>query len=320
MTIARRSLLAAPAVLAASGAWAQGRYPTRPVRIIVPYPPGGVSDITARLLAENLTQVWGQAVTVENRTGANGMVGAEACARAAPDGTTLCLAGTAHSISPALYRTPYDTMKDLAYITTTSTTPQALITSPTLPPNTPQEFVDYVRARPNQLSYATFGALGMDLLCLKAGLSMTRVPYRGSTQGHPDLMAGRVDAMLDTITPTLPHIRGGRMKLVAVCSAERAPQIPDVPTVAETIIPGFTSTVWGILMAPSATPREVIQKIHADVVAILLRPDIVERHAGLGTTIWTGTPEQATAFVSEEMTKWTETARAVGIEVGNAPG
>ena len=325
MGFSRRGLLAAPAVLAAPAllaapAFAQGRFPQRPVRIIVPYPPGGVSDITARLLAENLTPLWGQAVTVENRAGANGMIGAEACARAAPDGTTLCLAGTAHSISPALYRTPYDTMKDLAYITTTSTTPQALIVAPSFPPGTPQQFVEYVRARPDQTSYATFGALGMDLLCLKAGLKMTRVPYRGSTQGHPDLIAGRVDAMLDTITPTIPHIREGRMKLLAVCSAERAPQLPDVPTVAETIIPGFTSTVWGILMAPAATPPEVIAKINADAVALLHRDDIKARHAGMGTTIWTGTPAQATAFMAEEMTKWSETARAMGLELQSAPG
>ena len=225
MTLTRRTSLAAPALLLAAGtARAQaGRYPSRPVRIIVPYPPGGVSDITARLLAEHLTPLWGQSVTVDNRAGANGMIGANAVARAEPDGTTLCLAGTAHSISPALYRTPYDTMRDLTYITTTSQTPQALIVTPDFPPNTPQEFVDYVKARPNQTSYATFGALGMELLCRRAGLEMTRVPYRGSTQGHPDLIAGRVHAMLDTIPPTLPHIRAGRMKMLATCGPNRAP-------------------------------------------------------------------------------------------------
>jgi tripartite-type tricarboxylate transporter receptor subunit TctC len=273
-----------------------------------------VSDITARLLAENLTPVWGQPVTVENRAGANGMIGAEATARATPDGTTLCLAGTAHSISPAMYRTAYDTMRDLTYVTTTSQTPQALIVSPDFPPNTAQEFVEYVKARPNQTSYATFGALGMELLCQKAGLQMTRVPYRGSTQGHPDLIAGRVNAMLDTVTPTLPHVRAGRMKMLATCGAERAPQIPEVPTVGETIIPGFTSTVWGILMAPSGTPPEIVQKIHGDVVTILRRPDIMQRHATLGTTIWTMSPEEATRFVEVETTKWAQTARAVGIE------
>jgi len=286
----------------------------RPVRIIVPYPPGGVSDITARLLAEHLTPIWGQAVTVENRPGANGMIGAEAVARAAPDGTTLCLAGTAHSISPALYRTPYDTMRDIAYITTTSQTPQALIVAPDFPPNSAAEFVDYVKARPGQTSYATFGALGMELLCHRAGLEMTRVPYRGSTQGHPDLIAGRVNAMLDTITPTLPQVRAGRMKMLATCGAERASQAPDVPTVAETILPGFTSTVWGILMAPAGTPAEVAMRIHADATALLHRPDIVARHASLGTAIWTCSPEQATDFMASEMRKWEETARAIGAE------
>ena len=313
--VARRSLLATPALLLGAGsAWGQSGRPTRPVRIIVPYPPGGVSDITARLLAEHLTPIWGQAVTVENRPGANGMIGAEAVARAAPDGTTLCLAGTAHTISPALYRTPFDTQRDFAYITTTSQTPQALIVAPDFPPNSAAEFVAYVKARPGQASYATFGALGMELLCHQAGLQMTRVPYRGSTQGHPDLIAGRVNAMLDTVTPTLPHVRAGRMKMLATCGAERASQAPEIPTVAETILPGFTSTVWGILMAPAGTPREVILRIHADASALLHRPDIVARHDGLGTTIWTCSPEQATDFMATEMRKWEETARAIGAE------
>ena len=311
----RRSLLAAPALLLGPAtAWAQGRFPTRPVRIVVPYPPGGVSDITARLLAENLPALWGQPVSVENRTGANGMVGAEAVARATPDGTSLCLAGTAHTISPALYRTPYDTMRDLTYITTTSQTPQALIVAPDFPPNSAAEFVEYVKARPGETSYATFGALGMELLCHRAGLQMTRVPYRGSTQGHPDLIAGRVNAMLDTVTPTLPHVRAGRMKLLATCGAERAPQASEIPTVAETILPGFTSTVWGVLMAPAGTPAEAIARIHADVTAILHRPDIVARHQGLGTAIWTASPEDTTRFIATEMAKWEETARAIGIE------
>ncbi len=316
----RRSLIAAPALLLASRAsWSQGRYPARPVRIIVPYPPGGVSDITARLLAENLTPMWGQAVSVENRTGANGMVGAEVCARAAPDGTTLCLAGTAHTISPALYRTPFDTQRDFAYITTTSQTPQALIVAPDFPPNTAAEFVEYVKARPDQTSYATFGALGMELLCHRAGLRMTRVPYRGSTQGHPDLLAGRVQAMLDTVTPTLPHVRAGRMKMLATCGAERAPQVPEIPTVAETILPGFTSTVWGVLMAPAGTPEEIVARIHTDTLSLLHREDIAARHQGLGTSIWTATPEATTRFIAAELGKWDETARAIGIEREAAP-
>jgi tripartite-type tricarboxylate transporter receptor subunit TctC len=311
----RRSLLATPTLLLGpSAAWSQGRFPTRPVRIVVPYPPGGVSDITARLLAEALTPIWGQQVTVENRPGANGMIGAEAVARAAPDGTVLCLAGTAHTISPALYRTPYDTMRDLSYITTTSQTPQALIVAPDFPPDSAQDFVAYVRARPDQTSYATFSALGMELLCHRAGLRMTRVPYRGSTQGHPDLIAGRVHAMLDTITPTLPHVRAGRMKMLATCGATRAPQAPEIPTVAETILPGFTSTVWGVLMAPAGTPAEVIARIHADATALLHRPDILARHESLGTAIWTSTPAETTRFIATEMTKWEETARAIGAE------
>jgi tripartite-type tricarboxylate transporter receptor subunit TctC len=316
----RRLLLAAPALLLAAHVRAAGRFPSRPVRIIVPYPPGGVSDITARLLAEHLTPVWGQPVSVENRTGANGMVGAEVCARSTPDGTTLCLAGTAHTISPALYRVPYDTLRDLTYITTTSQTPQALIVAPDFPPSSVAEFVEYVQARPDSTSYATFGALGMELLCHRAGLRMTRVPYRGSTQGHPDLIAGRVQAMLDTVTPTLPHVRAGRMKMLATCGAERAPQAPEIPTVAETILPGFTSTVWGVLMAPAGTPPEVIARINADATALLHRPDIKARHESLGTAIWTATPEDTTRFIAIEMSKWDETARAIGVEREAAPG
>jgi tripartite-type tricarboxylate transporter receptor subunit TctC len=224
------------------------------------------------------------------------------------------LAGTAHTISPALYRTPYDTMRDLTYITTTSQTPQVLIVAPDFPPNSAAEFVEYVKARPGQTSYATFGALGMELLCHRAGLEMTRVPYRGSTQGHPDLIAGRVNAMLDTVTPTLPQVRAGRMKMLATCGATRAPQAPEIPTVAETILPGFTSTVWGVLMAPSGTPDDLITRIHADVTAILQRADIVARHQGLGTAIWTSNPQETTRFIATEMAKWDETARAIGLE------
>lgn len=312
--LAAASLLAAPAILAGRKAYAA--FPERAVRIVVPYPPGGVSDTTARILADILSDQWGQSVTVENRSGAGGIVGTDAFVRMEADGHNLCLAGTAHSVNPATQVMPYDTMADIDYITTTSRTPQMLTVSAEFPADTAEEFIDYVRARPGELSYVVIGSLGMDLFADLLGLEMNRVSYSGGSEAHPDLIANRVNVMLDSVPATMAHVNDGRLKILAGAGPTRAPQYPDIPTLDETVLPGFTSTVWGIFMAPAGTPPEAIEQLNRDVVAALQRPEVVERHATLGAEVWTSTPEEARQFVADEIEKWSAAARAVGITPG----
>ena len=317
MTIAtgRRAVLFAALAMPAI-ARAQAAFPNRVVRMIVPYTPGGVSDITARLIAEPLAAAWGQPVPVENRTGADGVIGTEALARLPADGHALGLVSVAHAVNPAFHRVPFDTIRDFTFVTQTTATPLALCVPRSSPANTPAELVALAKQE-RGLPVATTGGvvrLAPQLLAQQTGIEVTDVNYRGSTAAHPDLISGRVALMFDTVAAILPHIQSGAVKCLATTGAQRAPQLPDVPTLAEALLPGFEATTWGMVIAPAGLPPAVLARINADVIAAMTRPEIVERHRTLGAATVTSTPDQARQMCAAEMEKWVGAARKAGIQ------
>ena len=321
----RRAALGAASLLAlATGARRAARaqggaataFPSRAVRIIVPYTPGGVSDITARLIAEPLAAAWGHPVPVENRPGADGVIGTEAVARAAADGHTLGLVSVAHAVNPAFYRLPFDSLRDVSFITQTTSTQLVICAARGFAASTPAELVAHAKRNPGVTFAGTGGVVRLApvLFAQRTGIELTYVPYRGSSAAHPDLMAGRVDIMFDTVPAALPHIQSGALKALATTGAQRAPQLPEVPTVAESLLPDFEASTWGVLIAPANLPAPVLAKLNADCVAALRRPEVVERHRALDAAIVTSTPEEMRRFCKAEMAKWTEAARKAGIQ------
>ncbi len=316
MKLTRRATLAAPALLLATRAGAQGGFPNRAVRMIVPYTPGGVSDITARLIAEPLAAAWGHPVPVENRAGADGVIGTEVVARSAPDGHTLGLVSVGHPVNAAFYKLPFDTMKDFSFISQTTATPLVLCAPKAFAPNTPAELVDYAKKNPGVTFAGTGGVVRLApvLFAQRTGITLEYVPYRGSTQAHPDLIANRVNIMFDTVPAALPHIQAGTLKAIATTGARRSAQLPDVPTIGEAFLPGFEASTWGMVIGPAGIPAPVLAKINADIRAALQVPSVVERHKTLGADIVSNTPDEMRAFVEAEMKKWGDAARAAGIQ------
>nr|WP_314075825.1 tripartite tricarboxylate transporter substrate-binding protein [uncultured Roseococcus sp.] len=323
MTLHRRAaLLAAPSLILGAKALHAQDFPTRPIRMIVPYTPGGVSDITARLIAEPMAAALGQPVPVENRAGADGVIGTDVIAKSAPDGHTLGLVSVGHPVNAALYRLPFDTMRDFTFLTLTTRTPLVFCTARSFVANTPAELVAYARTRPaGHITYAaTAGVVRLApvIFAQRNGIEMTYVPYRGSTQAHPDLISGRVDVMFDTVSAALPHIQSGALKALATTGATRSALLPDVPTLGEAFMPGFEATTWGMVLAPAGLPVPVVTRLHREIVAALQRPEVVDRHRILGAEVSTLTPEQSRDFTQSEMEKWGAAARAAGIEPQNA--
>jgi len=324
MTPTRRAALAAPALLLARPLRAQAPgFPARAVRMVVPYSPGGVSDITARLIAEPLSAAWGQPVPVENRGGADGIIGTEVVAKSAPDGHTLALVSVGHPVNAAFYRLPYDTMRDFSFVTMTTRTPLVIIAARGFPASTPAELVARAKeggeARP--VSFAAAGGvvrLAPLLFAQRAGIRMTDITYRGSTQAHPDIIAGRVDIMFDTVPAALPQIQAGTLKALATTGAERAPQLPDVPTLGEAFMPGFEASTWGMVIGPAGIPGPVLERLSDDIGAAVTRPDVVARHATLGAAVVRSAPEETRRFVAAELEKWGEAARRAGIQPRSA--
>jgi tripartite-type tricarboxylate transporter receptor subunit TctC len=317
----RAALLAAPA-LALGGRLAQAQaFPSRPVRIVVPYTPGGVSDITARLIADPMSNAMGVPVPVENRAGADGVIGTEAVARSPADGHTLALVSVGHPVNAAFYRLPYDTMRDFTFITLTTKTPLVLCAARNFAASTPAELVAHAKRNPaGHVTFAGTGGvvrLAPVLFGQRTGIEMTYVPYRGSTQAHPDLIAGRVDIMFDTVPAALPHIQAGTLKALATTGAARAPQLPDVPTIGESVA-GFEASTWGMVMGPANLPPPVLDRLHREITAAVQRPDVVARHRSLGAEVVVSNPDDTRTFVQAELEKWGAAARAAGVQPQNA--
>jgi tripartite-type tricarboxylate transporter receptor subunit TctC len=313
---------AAALPLLPAAARAQADWPNRPVRIIVPFPPGQASDIITRLVADELSRRWPQRVVVENRAGGAGAPALEAGARAAPDGYTLT-AGTSGTlgVNPSvLPRVPYDAERDFAAITNVAMVPLLVIAHPSVPQTTMQALAAEARARPGALDMASAGPatsqhMAAELLMLRANIRFNIVHYRGSGPAIADVIAGNVKLMTDSVASALPHIREGRVRAIALCSARRVPQLPDVPTIAETLVPGYAAAGWTGLVAPAGTPPEIIRRINADVVAILREQAIAERILGMGAVPDPMSPEDYAAFIGREIATFREVARAANVRL-----
>lgn len=322
LTSSRRAMFAAAGLLVAPRLARARTWPERTVRIIVPFPPGQASDIITRLIADDLSRKWPQRVVVENRAGGAGAPALEAGARAPADGYTLT-AGTSGTlgVNPSvLPRLPYDAEKDFAAITNVAMVPLLVVANPSLPYSTMQELAAAARAKPGDLDMASAGPatsqhMAAELLMLRAGIRFNIVHYRGSGPAIADVIAGNVKLMTDSVASSLPHIREGRVKPIALCSARRVPQLPEVPTIAETLVPGYAAAGWSGLVAPTGTPAEIIRRINADVVAALRSPAIADRIIQMGAVPDPMTPEEYAAFIRSEIATFREVARAANVRL-----
>ncbi|MCZ4312128.1 tripartite tricarboxylate transporter substrate binding protein [Comamonadaceae bacterium G21597-S1] len=298
---------------------AQAAYPERPVRLVVPFPPGGSTDVTARILASKLAEKWGQSVVVENKPGAGANIGTEYAAKAAPDGYTLLLATTAMSISPSVFaKLGYDAVRDLAPITLVSTIPSVLVVHPSVPANTMAEFVAHAKANPRKLNFAAPGAasgqrMTFELLNQALGMEIVMVPFAGGPPALQAVLAGHVQAMITNVVEAAAQVRAGKLRALAVTTGTRAALLPEVPTVAETVAPQMDTYVWQALFAPAGTPAAVLQKVHRDASQVLLLPDVKARLADLGMNVVPGTPEALGAFLREDLETWGKVSKAAGI-------
>jgi len=299
---------------------AQTPYPTRAVRLIVPSSPGGGTDISARILAPQLTQFLGQQVVVENRPGAGTMIGGEAVARAAPDGYTLLMGISTLAINPAMYKkVPYDALKDLAPISQAVALSNVLVIHPSLPSRNLKEFITFAKARPGQINFASAGVgtsphLSMELFLVLAKLKMLHVPYKGSGPGVTDLVAGHVPVMMPNMLSAQPHIKSVRMRALGVTGTKRAPGADDIPTIAEAGVPGYEAVQWYGVLAPAATPRDIITKLHAGVVRALQNPDVRQRLLNDGAEPVGSSPGEFAAYLRNETEKWAKVIKAAGIK------
>jgi len=312
----RVAWLLSAALLVCSSAWAQ-TWPTKgTIKIVIPYPPGGASDVTARVLANKLTESLKQSVVVENKPGANGIVALESVAKSAPDGYTLLMANLGpNAINPGLYaKLPYDPIKDFTPITLTSVVPLVVLVTNSLPVKTMPELIAYAKANPGKLSYASAGNgaanhLAGEMIKAMAGIQMTHVPYKGDTPGMPDVIAGTVSMMFPTIIAGMPNIRSGSMRPIAVTGLRRSSSLPDLPTVNEAGIPGFDAVSWGGVMGPGGLPADIVQRLNTEIVRILKQPDVAEKLSSLGADIVGSTPEEFDRYLKAEIAKWGKVAR-----------
>ncbi|MGZ5093515.1 MAG: tripartite tricarboxylate transporter substrate binding protein [Burkholderiales bacterium] len=302
-----------------SGACAQD-YPNRPVRYIVPQASGGSSDTLARMITHRVGEGLGRQLVVDNRPGATGIIGAEVVAKANPDGYTLLQAATSHATNPAMQtKLPYDSVRDFAPISLLSQQPNIFIVHPSVPVKSIKELIAYVKAKPGQLNYGSSGTGGSqhlagELLKSMARIDITHVPYKGSPPALIDLLAGRVPIMSSTMPPVLPHIKTGKVRALAVTSVQRSAALPDVPTVAESGVPGYEAIAWQGLLAPAGTPKALIARINAEFVKVLKQPDIVAKLNEQGYDTVASTPEWFASYIRSEIAKWAKVIKASGIK------
>jgi len=296
-------------------------YPTKPLRIIVPYPAGGASDTLARLLSTKLNEVFSQPSIVDNRPGANGNIGADLVAKSAPDGHTLLLAGLdALSISPSLYKLPFDPIKDFAPVTMVAYSPHLLAVHPSLPAETVKDLIALAKSKPGQLNFAVAGMGSAPHLAgvafeAQAGIKWTYIPYKGLADAMTGLISGQVDAMFGAMLATYPHVKSGKLKLLAVSSAKRMSAIPTVPTVAEAGLEGFETGTWQGLLASAGTPKEVIGRLNSEVSRILNTAEMKKNLSNGGAEVYTMTPEQLGSWLRAEVDKWAKVVKAANVTV-----
>ena len=302
--------------------FAQGsNYPSKPIKIIVPFTPAGTTDILARAVANEMTKALGQSVSVENRAGAGGNLGSDAVAKAPPDGYTLLVGAVSpQAINVSLYpNMPYDVMRDFEHITLIAAVPNLLEVNPGVPVSTVKELIEYAKARPGKLAYASSGSgtsihLSAELFKSMTGVEMLHIPYKGSSPAVTDLISGQVQLMFDNLPSSLQQVKAGKLRAIAVTSSKRSPVLPDIPTIAESL-PGYEASSWFGMHAPAKTPRDIINKLYATVAKSLRTPEMTERLSSQGADPVGNTPEQFTEFVRAEIAKWAKVVKASGAKV-----
>jgi len=295
-------------------------WPGRPVRIVVPQTPGASTDLTARLIAQKLSPVLGQAVIVENRPGAGSIVGTELVAKATPDGHTLLVVASSITLNPIIHKNlPFDPQRDLTPITQLSSFPNMLVVNPTLPVKTVQDLIALAKSKPGALNYGSAGTatgthLSAELFKYMTGTDMVHVPYKGGGAAMPALLGGQVQLMFSTTVTALPHVRAGKLRAIAVTSGKRWPSLPDIPSIAESGVPGYDHTPWNGFLAPAKTPRNVITRLNEEAAKILHMPDTRSLFTGEGAEPVGNKPEEFAAIIKSETAKWTKVVKAAGIQ------
>ncbi|MEN9782712.1 MAG: hypothetical protein RJA24_55 [Pseudomonadota bacterium] len=307
--------------LISHGAMAQtaANFPSKPVRFIAPFPPGGSTDLLARLVAQKLTETWGQQVIVENRGGAAGTIGVELAARAAPDGYTIVMGhvGT-FGVNPTLYpKLPYDAIRDFAPVTVLATVPNGMAVHPSLPVKTARDFVALAKARPGELLYASGGSgsashLAGEYLKLLTKINMVHVPYKGTAPAMTSMISGETTMTITGMVALGPHIKSARLKLLGVATMKRLPILPEVPTLNESGVPGYDANQWYGVLTQAAVPRDIVTKLNADIVKVMARTDVKERLANDGAVPVGNTPEQFAAHIKAEISRWAPVVKASG--------
>jgi len=312
------ALAAALAAVLPGQVHAQAAFPSKPIRIIVPFAPGGTSDILARAIGPHLTTAWGQPVVVENRTGANGNVGADYVAKSAPDGYTLFLSDMgALTINPSVYTSsPFDPVKDFAPILMVSYSPHVVAVHPSVPVKTVQELIAYAKANPGKLNFANSGTGGAPHLAgvefaARTGIQWTYIPYKGGSQAVTDTIAGNANVIFNGMLATYPSVKGGRLRGLAITGAKRVASAPDLPTVAE-ILPGFETGSYQGMTAPAGTPRDVVMKLNGEITRILNTPEMLDMLAKQGTEVRAGPPEALAGFIVSEKARWAKVVKESG--------
>jgi tripartite-type tricarboxylate transporter receptor subunit TctC len=316
--LTRLAALALPLAFAANAAFAQA-YPNKPIRIIVPFPPGGSADLVARTVGQKLSENIKQPVVVENRAGADTIIAMEQVKGAAPDGYTVGYAiGSALTMNPTLYsKLPYDPVKDFVPVGVIANVPLALVVHPSVDAKTAKELADYIKANPNKLFYGQaniVAKVATEAFSLAAGGKMVEVPYKGSTPNVQDLILGRVQVSVEPVATVLPHVQAGKLRALAVTDSQRSKAFPDLPTVAETGVPGYAFNNWHAIILPAGTPKDVVAKLHEEITKAARHPDVAAKVAPLGVEIVAGTPAELEKRAASEREHWSKQIKTLGIK------
>ncbi len=313
------SLLCGIGLFIVTGAQGQS-YPTKSIRMIVPFPAGGNTDILGRAVGQKLSELLGQQVVIDNRGGAGGVIGTELAAKSPPDGYTILFASSSHGINPGLRKLPYDSDKDFAAITSVASLPMILVVHPSLPVKTANDLVRLAKSRKSELNYASSGGgtiphLAAELFKSRTGANLVHIPYKGNGPAVIDLLAGQVELMISGMSSVMPHVKSGKLRAIAVASGRRSQAAPEVPTFAESGIAGAEAMSWFVLLAPAATPRDIVNRLNGETVKVLRLPDVRQRFETEGADPIGNTPEETTAFIRDEISKWTRVIRDAGIKL-----
>ena len=299
----------------------QAAYPTKPVRLIVPFAPGGSNDIMARLTAQKFSEAFGQQVVVDNRAGASGIIGTDIAAKAPADGYTLLMMSLTLTVNPSLFRKlPYDTDKDLVPVTLVASAPLMLVVNPSVPAKSVKELIAHAKAQPGKLNFGSGGPgttphLAGEMLKTMAGMQMTHIPYKGGGPALADLVGGQIQLMLENIPSTLPFAKSGKLRALAVTGLKRSPLVPELPTLDEAALKGYEIVGWNGLFVPAGTPRPIVTRLHGETVKMLTQPEVRDRLATLGAEGVGSSPDEFRAFVKAEIVKWARVVKEAGLKV-----